>query len=291
MTRLDQLTLTGLRGFGHHGVYEEERRDGQPFIVDVTVHLDLSRAGAGDALADTIHYGELAEDIVAAIEREPVDLIETLAERIATLVLGRRAAVAVDVTVHKPQAPIPVPFDDVEVRIHREWTRAIVAVGANLGDRESTIRQAVLGLAAHRSMRVVDASPLVETPALRPTGVDEEAPAYLNAVVAIDTTLAPHGLLAELQRLEELHGRTREVRWGDRTLDLDLITFGAERIASPALTVPHPRAHERAFVLAPWAAMDGSAELPGHGPVVGLLDHVLTSTGERVVPFPSEPLA
>src|SRR5690606_1409603 len=200
MRRLDTLTLTGLTGFGHHGVYDDERRDGQPFVVDVTAHPDLGRAGAGDALADTIHYGELAEDIVAAIERDPVDLIETLAERIAALVLARRAAVAVEVTVHKPQAPIPVPFDDVRHHIHREWTRAIVAAGANLGDRESTTRQAVLGLAAHPRMRLADASPLVETPALRPDGVDEDAPAYFNAVLAIDTTLSPHGLLAELQR-------------------------------------------------------------------------------------------
>ena len=291
MSHLDQLTLTGLKGFGHHGVYEDERRDGQPFIVDVTVHLDLAKAAAGDALAETIHYGELAEDIVQAIERDPVDLIETLAERIASLVLARRAAVAVDVTVHKPRAPIPVPFDDVSVRIHRSWTRAIVAIGANLGDREATIRQAVLGLAAHQAIRIVTASPIVETPALRTTGIDESAPAYLNAVLAIDTTLPPGRLLVELQRIEDVHGRTREVRWGDRTLDLDVIAYGRERIDTELLTVPHPRAHERAFVLAPWAAMDESAVLPGHGRVVELLDHVLRTSDERVVPFPAEPLA
>ncbi len=290
MSGLDRLELTGLTGYGHHGVYDEERRDGQPFVVDVVVHLDLGRAGAGDALADTIHYGELAAQVVAAIERDPVDLIETLAERIAALVLAHRPARAVEVTLHKPKAPIPVPFDDVAVRIRREWTPAIVAIGANLGDRESTIRQAVLGLASHRRIRVRRGSPLVETPALRTTGVDEAAPAYLNAVVAIETTLPASGLLVELQRLEDHHGRTREVRWGDRTLDLDLIVYGDARIDTEELTVPHPRAHERAFVLAPWAAMDESAELPGRGPVVELLDRAL-ARGERVEPYPAEPLA
>jgi len=115
----DQLTLTGLRASAFHGVYEHERRTGQVFIVDVTVHLDLSPAGDGDDLASTIHYGELAEEIVSAVERDPVDLIETVAERVAQLVLAHDAAQLVDVTVHKPSAPITVPFADVSVTIHR----------------------------------------------------------------------------------------------------------------------------------------------------------------------------
>jgi len=291
MTRLDRLTLTGLRAFAHHGVFEHERRDGQPFVVDVTVHLDLSTAGSSDRLGETIHYGVLAEEIVRAIERDPVDLIETLAERIALVVLAHRAARVVDVTVHKPQAPIAVEFADVSVAIQRQWTRSVVALGANLGDREATIRQALLAFATNPSIRLVAASPIVETPALRVEGVDESAPAYLNAVVELDTVLPPRALLAELHRVESAHGRTREVRWGDRTLDLDIITYGRERIVEPDLVVPHPRAGERAFVLAPWAAMDENAILPGSGAVVDLLADVIERTGERVDPYPAEPLA
>jgi dihydroneopterin aldolase len=119
----DQLTLTGLRASAFHGVYEHERRTGQVFIVDVTVHLDLSPAADGDDLASTIHYGELAEEIVNAVERDPVDLIETVAERVAQLVLAHDAAQSVDVTVHKPSAPITVPFADVSVTIHRSGGR------------------------------------------------------------------------------------------------------------------------------------------------------------------------
>ena len=115
----DRLTLTGLRATGFHGYYEFEREAGQVFVIDVTVHLDLFPAAAGDDLTSTIHYGELAEEIVAAVEGDPVDLIETLAERIAQLVLAHAAADAVDVTVHKPDAPISVPLADVSVAIHR----------------------------------------------------------------------------------------------------------------------------------------------------------------------------
>jgi len=291
MSRLDQLRLTGLRAFGHHGVYEHERADGQPFVLDVVVHLDLSVAGSSDALGATIHYGQLAAELVEAVERDPVDLIETVAERVALLVLGHRAARAVEVTVHKPEAPIAVPFQDVSVTIQRQWTRAVVALGANLGDREATLRLAVLALAADPAIRSLTASPIVQTPALKPAGVDEAAPAYLNAIVEFDTTLPPRALLAALARIEDAHGRTRAERWGDRTLDLDIIAYGQERVSGPSLTIPHPRAHERAFVLAPWAAMDAAAVLPGRGSVVDLLRDVLARTGERVEPYPAEPLA
>jgi len=116
---LDQIVLTGLRASAFHGVFENERRDGQVFVLDVTVHLDFAAAAAADDLESTIHYGVLAEEIVTAVERDPVDLIETVAERIARVVLAHRAAQLVTVTVHKPSAPITVPFDDVAVTITR----------------------------------------------------------------------------------------------------------------------------------------------------------------------------
>lgn len=287
----DRITLTGLRAFAHHGVFDFERRGGQEFLIDVVVHLDLSAAAAGDALAETVHYGELAEDVVKAVERQPVDLIETVAERVALVALSKRPARAVDVTVHKPQAPIPVDFQDVSVTVHRTWTRAVIALGANLGDREGTIRQAIVGLAADPAVRIAGASPIVETPALKLDGIDESAPPYLNAVIAVDTALRPRALLIALRRIEDAHGRVRHERWGDRTLDLDIIAYGDERVAERDLTIPHPRAHERAFVLAPWAAMDERAELPGRGRVVDLLDEALGRSGERVEPYAAEPLA
>jgi dihydroneopterin aldolase len=115
----DSIVLTGLRVRARHGVFDFERADGQDFVVDVTAWLDLSAAAAGDDLGATVHYGELAEEVVAAVERDPVDLIETVAERVAATVLAHEPVDAVEVTVHKPQAPIGVPFGDVAVRIVR----------------------------------------------------------------------------------------------------------------------------------------------------------------------------
>jgi 7,8-dihydroneopterin aldolase/epimerase/oxygenase len=119
MTADDQITLTGLRAIGHHGVFDFERANGQEFILDLTVWMDFARAAATDDLDTTINYGVLAEEVVGAVERDPVDLIETLAERIAAIVLEHKAASAVKVTIHKPSAPITVPFADVAVTITR----------------------------------------------------------------------------------------------------------------------------------------------------------------------------
>ncbi len=120
----DSITLTGIRVNAHHGVYDFERENGQDFVVDVTVWLDLARASASDDVGETIHYGELAVEVAEAARENPVDLIETVAERIAAVVLAHKPAEKVRVTVHKPSAPISVPFTDVSVQIER--TRAAV---------------------------------------------------------------------------------------------------------------------------------------------------------------------
>ena len=115
----DSITLTGLRVNAHHGVYDFEKKNGQDFIIDVTVWLDLLTAAGSDDVTQTIHYGELAEEVTEAARHNPVDLIETVAERIANVVLAHPPALKVQVTVHKPQAPISVPFTDVAVQITR----------------------------------------------------------------------------------------------------------------------------------------------------------------------------
>jgi dihydroneopterin aldolase len=115
----DRLTLTGLRAFGHHGVFEHERTDGQEFVIDLTIWFDARAAGSSDELGSTVHYGELAERVVAAVESDPVDLIETVAERVAAIALGYPVVEQARVTIHKPSAPITVRFADVSITITR----------------------------------------------------------------------------------------------------------------------------------------------------------------------------
>ncbi|WP_447924697.1 2-amino-4-hydroxy-6-hydroxymethyldihydropteridine diphosphokinase [Georgenia muralis] len=351
---LDRIRLLGLRAFGHHGVLAHERARGQTFVADVVLHLDTRTAAATDDLADTVSYAAVAEDVVAVLGGEPVDLLETLAERIAAAVLAHGVR-AVDVTVHKPGAPLSVPFDDVELVIRRhaparlddaevpagepevpaddgapddgapddgapapepepeaadgeppagspaEATQTsaqhvlaepppaagrppgpltarpttavpfVLALGANLGDAAGTLRRAVATLAAAEDVEVVAVSPLARTAAVLAPGQPDQ-PDYLNAVVVGATTLAPLELLALAHRLEDAHGRAREERWGARTLDVDVITYADLRSDDPELTLPHPRAHERAFVLLPWSQVEPDAVLLGHGEVAELAD-------------------
>ncbi|WP_314178275.1 dihydroneopterin aldolase [Streptomyces winkii] len=116
---MDHLALRGLRARGHHGVLEREREEGQTFVVDVELGLDTRPAASADDLTKTVHYGVLAEEITGLVEGEPVDLIETLAQRIADACLAQERVQEAEVTVHKPDAPITVPFDDVTITIKR----------------------------------------------------------------------------------------------------------------------------------------------------------------------------
>lgn len=159
-------------------------------------------------------------------------------------------------------------------------TDAVIALGANLGDRAATIAQALQGLARMPLTTEVRAAEPVESVAVRPEGPDAAAPAYLNTVAIVTTRLAPSVLLGYLHAIEAQHGRERRERWGDRTLDLDLVAYGDVRSDDPRLLLPHPRAAERDFVLAPWLVVDRDAVLPGAGRVADLLD-ALRERSER----------
>lgn len=138
--------------------------------------------------------------------------------------------------------------------------RAILALGSNLGEREGTLQSAVADLVDRPEVRLHNVSPVVTT---KPVGGPAGQPDFLNMVIAVDTTLEPMELLAHCQAVEQAHHRIREVRWGARTLDVDIISYGSLISEDPVLTLPHPRAAARAFVLYPWFLMDPQASLAG----------------------------
>lgn len=268
----DRIELTGLTATGHHGVYDHEREDGQDFTVDITLHTRTGRAAASDDLDETISYADVADRVVEIITGEPVSLIETLAEQIAAAALGT-GALAVDVTVHKPSAPIPHAFSDASVSIRRldvllqppkPAAEVVVSIGSNLND---PVTQVEVG--AGKLAKVLEYEQMSRT---RVTAAEvapgqPSQPNYINAVMIGSTTLSPLALLAELQRIEDEQGRTRETRWGPRTLDLDLVSYkvAGDEVTSdnPDLTLPHPRAHLRSFVMEPWAEVDPWGKLRG----------------------------
>lgn len=470
MAELDRIRVTGIRATGYHGVLEHERRDGQVFVADVVLHLDTREAAASDALGRTVDYGEVAGRVRDVLTGPAADLIETVAERIAAVVLEQTAVQAVDVALHKPEAPVGVPVSDVVVEIHRSrehppsvsasdgldalsaplgapvapafgtvldtvidavsqtaaaeevaeaelpvaaapdgldasapdavapdvadvagpahalpdadvphvagetgravpgepalpgepavpwvaeadaesgveagpvaavpawapvmagpvpaeplpghlpstpvsgfdvpslepltgehvravpppaapesWTdepellgdqldqppagpvEVVLALGSNQGSSQEILRRAVSALAASPGFEVDAVAPLARTAAVG----GPPQPDFLNTVVLGRTTLSPRALLHACQALEAEAGRVPGERWGPRSLDVDIIVYGTTLAVADDLELPHPRAHERAFVLEPWAQLSPDAVLPGlgGGPVAAL---------------------
>jgi 2-amino-4-hydroxy-6-hydroxymethyldihydropteridine diphosphokinase len=171
----------------------------------------------------------------------------------------------------------PVPTSVVEQVDAADVTlsnpkRAVISLGSNLGNRLETLQGAVDALEDTPGLRVKAVSPVYET---EPWGVEPGSqPSYFNAVVVVRTTLPPDSLLERAHAVEEAFHRVREERWGPRTIDVDIVAYADVVSDDPFLTLPHPRAHERAFVLVPWHEVDPDARLPGRGPIAGLLPQV-----------------
>ena len=176
-----------------------------------------------------------------------------------------------DPTVQPVPASVVQQVDAADTTLSNP-RRAVISIGANLGNRLETLQGAIDALEDTPGVRIKAVSPVYETV---PWGVDPDSqPSYFNAVVVLKTTLPPSSLLERAHAVEEAFHRVREERWGARTIDVDIVAYADVVSDDPVLTLPHPRAHERAFVLVPWHDVDPEAQLPGHGPVAALLDDI-----------------
>ncbi|GGL88986.1 2-amino-4-hydroxy-6-hydroxymethyldihydropteridine diphosphokinase [Streptomyces fumigatiscleroticus] len=176
-----------------------------------------------------------------------------------------------DPTVQPVPASVVEKVDAADTTLHNPQ-RAVISIGSNLGNRLENLQGAVDALEDTPGVRVKAVSPVYET---EPWGVEPGSqPSYLNAVVLLKTTLPPASLLERAQAVEEAFHRVRDERWGPRTLDVDIVAYADVVSDDPRLTLPHPRAHERAFVLAPWHDVEPQAALAGHGAVAELLGTV-----------------
>lgn len=242
------IHIRDLEVFAHHGVFPEEKALGQKFILSADLEIDISQAAAADALKASVHYGEVAKTMTAFLQENTFDLIETAAYRLCREVLQRYPKVAgLTLTLDKPWAPIGLPLKSVGVTCQLAWTPVLISMGSNLGDREQLLHQAKEGLVQSPDVRLQKVSSYYETAPVGPEGQGD----YLNACLLGETLLSPQALLRHLQDIEHAAGRTREVRWGPRTLDLDLLYYGDLISSDPDLTLPHPRLQDRTFVLEP----------------------------------------
>lgn len=358
--QLDVIALRGISAQAVHGVLKKEWNAPQSFSADILLWVDTDQAALSDDIADTVSYAEIAEKAHAILRGPSVRLIETLGHRIADVAMEDERVRGVEVTIHKPDAPIDVPFADVSVTIRKgniplpfvaashdlpfdgptseEATQpsgpsapetgtdevdtpsagvetvaapsaeadavapseaaseievpaepvkhshrgayavddrpvtcdVVLAFGGNLGNVPVTLKRAIEEISHWDDVDITTVSPLVRTRAVLRPGQDAQ-PDYWNGVALGTISLAPLDLLDRIHELEARLGRVRHEVWGARTIDIDVIDIKGMTSDDPRLTLPHPRAHERAFVLSPWLMADEHAELSGYGPLADLI--------------------
>ncbi len=245
---MDEIRIDNLKIYAYHGVYAEENEKGQDFYVNAVLYTDTRRAGQEDALQLSTNYGEVCHFVNDYLKIHTFQLIETMAERTAEQILLQFPLVKeLDLEIRKPQAPIGLPFESVSVKIHRGWHKVYVALGSNMGDKQAYLETAVEKLKKDVRIKQVNVSSFLTT---KPYG-EVKQDDFLNGVAELWTLYTPEELLGKLHELEQEADRVREVHWGPRTLDLDILLYDDLVMVTPELTIPHADMHNRTFVLQP----------------------------------------
>lgn len=248
---MDKITVTGLKFYANHGVLATEKEQGQYFIIDCSFYLDTSLTY--DEITNTVNYGDLSCAIVEFSKANTFDLLETLANKLSDYLLVKYPLIKkLSLTIHKPQAPIPVNFTDVTLKITREWKTCYLSIGSNLGDRKKNLDLVSTEIFKNPQVKELVKSSYLET---EPYGVLDQ-PKFLNAVIKIETTLTIEALLDFCQNIEKLAKRIKTRKWGERTLDVDILLYSDEIIFTPKIIIPHPEMTKRTFVLEPLAQIE-----------------------------------
>ena len=249
---MDEILIKDLVVFAKHGVLPEESVLGQKFLVTLRLSLDIRSAGMSDDLNHSVSYADIAHEAYNFLTENTFKLIESCAEGLARhLLLLYKKIRTVEIEIKKPWAPIGLDMDTVSVKIARSRHLVYVALGANLGDKEAAIKQAVQTLDNHPDCHILKVSPLITTAPYG--GVEQDD--FLNGVLLMETLLAPEELLALLKALEKQAKREPTVHWGPRTLDLDILFYDDLVYTSETLTIPHRDLANREFVLEPMCAI------------------------------------
>ena len=231
-----------------HGVLPEEKKTPRPFLFDIEMETDSEDAALRDDLALTVNYSAVCALIAEVATAKSYDLIEALARECALSVLEKfPRVISVKVTVNKPFAPVPAKFSNISVCYAAERNTVYLSLGSSVGDRERTIKSAIAALGALRGVEVKRVSSMIKTAPEGGVAKNE----FVNCAAELDCLLSPEALLDKIHTIEARLGRVRNVRWADRTIDIDMIFFGDKVIAGDGLAVPHPRYRERAFVTGP----------------------------------------
>lgn len=245
---MDKIKIKDLEIYGHHGVLKEENKLGQKFLIDIVLWMNTKEAGKTDDLKKSVNYAEIAHFVKEFMETHTLCLIETVAERIASEILMEFSLVKkIKIEVKKPWAPILLPLDTVSVEIKRKWHKVYLGIGSNLGEKEKNLLDAIALLEERKDVKVKTVSNFILT---EPVG-EVEQDDFLNGAAYIETLLEPEELLKVLKEIEKKLKRVDTVRWGPRTIDLDILLYDKKRLVTDDLIIPHKEMHKRSFVLEP----------------------------------------
>ena len=242
------IEIKGLTFSACHGVLAEEKVNPQPFAFDIKLSFNADGACASDDVNYTVNYANVCERVKNICLNNSFNLIERLAEALLRDIMDAFPAVtAAQVTVHKPNAPVGCDFGDIGFTRSVSRERVVLSLGSNEGDRKATLDAAIDALAKTNGIKLISVSDYIET---APYGGVAKGD-FLNCACLAECLLSPRQLLDAIHSVENSLGRVRKERWGDRTIDIDIIFFGNKIIAEEGLCVPHPDYANRQFVLVP----------------------------------------
>lgn len=274
---MDKIYINNLEFIGFHGVFPEEKKLGQKFLVSLELIVDTREAGKTGDLTKSVHYGLVAQDVERVFLEKSIDLIETCAENIAEMVLKKYELVKeIKVTVKKPWAPLQMHFENVAVEISRKWHKVYLSLGSNIGDKRENLLEAIKRVGELENTEVVKSSTILET---EPFGYIEQDN-FLNACLEVKTLLTPQEFLSSILKIELDMGRVREIKWGPRVIDIDILFYDNEIIQEDNLAVPHPWICEREFVLEPLSEIAPNYVHPLERKTIMMLARKLKESGK-----------
>ncbi|MEE1313839.1 MAG: 2-amino-4-hydroxy-6-hydroxymethyldihydropteridine diphosphokinase [Lachnospiraceae bacterium] len=246
----DYIRIRDLEVYAKHGVYKEENVLGQKFLFSLEIEVNMKKAGITDELDDSLNYGEVCQSIYTYVKEHTFKLLEALAESTSRMLLMKYPQIlTLKLEIKKPWAPIGLPIDTVSVEIFRKRHTAYLSIGSNMGDKEGYLNQAVRQLEEHSMIHVEKCSSYLVT---KPYGGVKQDD-FLNACLEISTVLEPEELLDAIHVIEQKAERKREIHWGPRTLDIDILFYNDLILNTKDLIIPHKEISLRDFVLTPLA--------------------------------------
>lgn len=244
---MGKVIIDSLNCFGRHGVLNEENILGQRFFVSCEMETNFESAAENDDINNAVNYADVSNFISHYVKDNVFKLIETLASKLADELLINYNIKSVYIKIEKPSAPIGLPLKTVAVSLSKKWNRVYLSIGSNLGNKKSYLDFAITALKENSKIKVNKISSYISTKPYGYTDQDE----FLNGCIEIETIYSPHMLLNIINKIENNAGRKREIHWGPRTLDIDIILFENEIIHDSKLTIPHIDMKNRLFVLEP----------------------------------------